>query len=106
MLPAVGAALRGARSAVARDLVLVWLGEHLDPAVFARAREAAQVCDVLLRIGTSGVVYPAAGLPQAARDACAILVEINVADTRLTAMADHVLRGPAGVVLPALDAAV
>jgi NAD-dependent deacetylase len=85
---------------------VVWFGESLDAGVLSRATEAVEGCDVLLMVGTSGLVYPAAALPQVAKGAGGVLVEINVADTPLTALADYVLRGPAGVVLPALDAAV
>ena len=85
---------------------IVWFGETLDAKVLAQATEAVRTCDVLLIVGTSGLVYPVAALPEAARHAGATLVEINVARTPLTVIMDHVLRGPAGVVLPALDAAV
>jgi len=84
----------------------VWFGETLDAKALAQAAEAVRTCDVLLIVGTSGLVYPVAALPEAARHAGATLVEINVARTPLTVIMDHVLRGPAGVVLPALDAAV
>jgi NAD-dependent deacetylase len=85
---------------------VVWFGEALDAKVFARATDVVRSCDVLLIVGTSGVVYPVAALPEAARQAGATLVEINLTPTPLTAMADYVLQGPAGVVLPALDALV
>ena len=66
-----------------------------------RARRRAR-CDVLLVVGTSAEVYPAAALPEHARRGGACVVEINPNATPLTAHADHALRGPAGVVLPAL----
>jgi len=50
------------------------------------------------------VVYPAAALPRIARQGGALVVEINIEDTPLTAEADVVLRGPAADVLPALEA--
>jgi len=83
----------------------VWFEEMLPPAALARAEAAARACDVLLVIGTSAEVYPAAALPQHAQRAGAIVVEINIDATPLTADADFVLRGPAGIVLPALVAA-
>jgi NAD-dependent deacetylase len=82
---------------------VVWFGEALDPGNIERAMDAARACDVLLVVGTSAVVYPAAALPRAARLAGALVVEINVEDTPLTAEADIVLRGPAAEVLPALE---
>ena len=85
---------------------VVWFHEMLPADALARAEAAARACDVLLVIGTSAEVYPAAALPQLAQRAGAIVVEINNAPTPLSAVADHVLRGPAGVVLPALVAAV
>ena len=63
-----------------------------------------RACDVLLVVGTSAVVYPAAALPRIARQGGALVVEINIEDTPLTAEADVVLRGPAADVLPALEA--
>jgi NAD-dependent deacetylase len=83
---------------------VVWFGEALDPADVDRAVEAARQCDVFLVIGTSALVYPAAGLPSVASRAGALVVEVNVDDTPLTPLAGAVLRGPAAVVLPALEA--
>ncbi len=71
----------------------------------AAAEDAARRCDVLLVAGTSAEVYPAAALPEFAQRAGALVVEVNPNETPLSADADHVLRGPAGVVLPALVAA-
>ena len=83
---------------------VVWFGEALEPGHIERAMDAARACDVLLVVGTSAVVYPAAALPRVAHAAGALVVEINVEDTPLTAEADVVLRGPAAEVLPALEA--
>jgi NAD-dependent deacetylase len=83
---------------------VVWFGEALEPGNIERAMDAARSCDVLLVVGTSAVVYPAAALPRVAHSAGALVVEINVEDTPLTAEADVVLRGPAAEVLPALEA--
>ena len=57
---------------------------------------------MLLVVGTAGEVYPAAALPQYAKAGGASVVEVNPAETPLTPLADHVLRGPSGVALPAL----
>ena len=84
---------------------VVWFEELLPAAALAAAEEAARRCDVLLVVGTSAEVYPAAALPTYARDAGALVVEINPERTPLTDRADHALRGPAGTVLPALVAA-
>jgi NAD-dependent deacetylase len=83
---------------------VVWFGESLPPRVLERAEQAAQSSDVVLSIGTSSLVHPAAGLPWLAKRHGALLVELNPAPTPLTAHADHVLSGPAGQLLPELAA--
>ena len=60
---------------------------------------------MLIVAGTSAEVYPAAALPESALRRGARVVEVNPNETPLSAHADDVLRGPAGVVLPALVAA-
>jgi len=85
---------------------VVWFEEMLPAAALLQAEAAAAACAVMLVVGTSAEVYPAAALPETARAHGATVVEINPRPTALSAGADHVLRGPAGVVLPALLAAV
>ncbi len=82
---------------------VVWFGETLDPDVLDRA-EAAADCDVFLTIGTSAVVYPAASFVEQARRNGAFTVEINPEATPASSIADLVLRGPAEVVLPEVEA--
>ena len=84
---------------------VVWFEEMLPEDALADAEDAASRCDVLLVIGTSAGVYPAAALPMLARRNGAQVVEINTEITPLSAQADYALRGKAGVVLPALVAA-
>ena len=84
---------------------VVWFDEMLPAGALAAAEAAARRCGLLLVIGTSAEVYPAASLPALAREHGAIIVEINPNATPLSADADFVLRGPAGTVLPALVAA-
>ena len=81
---------------------VVWFGEMLPHAPLDAASEAALGADVLLSVGTSSLVYPAAALPFEALDAGAMLVEINPGETPLTSHADYSLREPAGDVLPRL----
>jgi len=81
---------------------VVWFGELLPQQVFERAERAALGADLMLVVGTSALVHPAAGLPIAARDAGARVVVVNPAPTPIDAWAARVLRGPAGEVLPAL----
>lgn len=85
---------------------VVWFGEALSPEILARAETEARAARLVIVAGTSSLVYPAAALPQIARQAGAYLVEINPEPTPLTAIADEHYRQPAGVVLPRLAAAV
>lgn len=83
------------------DVVL--FGEMLPVGVWEEAAGRAGECDVCLVVGTSAIVYPAAGLPVAARRAGAFLVEVNPEPTPLSEICDATLRGPAGEVLPRLE---
>ena len=85
---------------------VVWFGEMLPQGVMRSATRAARDCDVLLSVGTSILVYPAAGLPHEALGAGATLVEVNPAETPISGMASFVLRGPASEALPSLVDAV
>jgi NAD-dependent deacetylase len=79
---------------------VVWFGEALDPDIVDAATEAAS-CDVFITVGTSAVVYPAAGFIDLAGRQGAFTVEINPEAT--PAMVDLALRGCAETVLPELD---
>lgn len=81
---------------------VVWFGEALDSAVIDRATAAAE-CDVFITVGTSAVVYPAAGFIEMARRHGAFTAEINPDVTPATATVDLVLRGAAEIVLPEID---
>jgi NAD-dependent deacetylase len=81
---------------------VVWFGEPLAPAVLADAIDAAG-CDVFMTVGTSSVVYPAAGLVDRARAHGAFIVEINPEATPASGSVDVAFRGGAEEVLPAID---
>ena len=81
---------------------VVWFGEPLPPRAMHEAETAAAHCDVYLVIGTSGMVHPAAELPNAAMRAGAFVVEINPEPTPLTDFVHLSLRGRAGDVLTTL----
>ncbi len=85
---------------------VVWFGEALPPDAWDAAERAATKADVFLTIGTSAVVYPAAGLPLVARRAGAFVAEVNPVPSDIAGALDEVVVGPAGTVLPALVAAV
>lgn len=80
---------------------IVWFGEMLPPAAWQCAERACQTCDVLVSIGTSSVVYPAAGLIDMAKHHGATVIEINPTPTQTPAV-DIVLAGKAGAVVPLL----
>lgn len=81
---------------------VVWFGESLPPEALEAAWEAAEHCEIFFTIGTSGVVEPAASLPNLAFQAGAVIVEINPEPTPQTQLARYILRGPSGVLLPEL----
>jgi NAD-dependent deacetylase len=80
---------------------VVWFGESLPVGVLEEAWAAAERCRLMLVVGTSAVVQPAASLPLVALRNGARLVEVNPAETGLSAYAHEVLRGPAAELLPA-----
>lgn len=84
---------------------VVWFGESLPPEVLAAAEHAADDCHLLLVVGTSGAVWPAAGLVHRARQGGALVVIINPQPSEIDDQAHHVLRGTAASLLPALLAA-
>jgi NAD-dependent deacetylase len=81
---------------------VVWFGENLDPAIWAAAERAVSGCDVLLVVGTSALVYPAAGLAPLARSRHSKIVEVNLEPTPVSEFVDIAFTGPAGEILPQL----
>jgi len=81
---------------------VVWFGEALPEREFLRAAAAVEKCDVLLVVGTSAVVYPAAGLIPSATFHRAKVIEVNLEETPFSANVDCSLRGLAGEILPDL----
>jgi len=77
-----------------RRPAVVWFGEPLPADALALAERAAARCHLMLVVGTSGVVYPAAGLARIASRVGARVVIINPETTALDGLADVVLRGP------------
>ncbi len=78
---------------------VVWFGELLPEEAVERAYRALQTCDVMLVVGTSGIVYPVAGFPEVARRAGARIIEVNPEETPITPLVDVFLEGAAGEVL-------
>jgi NAD-dependent deacetylase len=83
---------------------VVWFGEPIPPAAIRDASRAASECDVFITIGTSSVVYPAAGLVQEAAHHGAFTAEINTEATEASSMVDASIKGRAEDVLVAIDA--
>jgi NAD-dependent deacetylase len=81
---------------------VVWFGEMLDQDDLDRAFGALSSCEVILVVGTSGLVYPAAGFPHAAKSRGAKVVEVNPEETPITDLADVFVESPAGTALPIL----
>lgn len=82
----------------------VLFGESLPKAALEMAARVSAVSDVMVVVGSSLVVYPAAQLPQIARDRGAKLIIIDRAETALDSLADVVVRGEAGPVLASIAA--
>lgn len=81
---------------------VVWFGESIDPDVASRAH-AATACDVFLSVGTSSVVYPAAGLLHAAKARGAYTVEVNPDATEAAQLVDAAIVMPAEDALPQIE---
>jgi NAD-dependent deacetylase len=81
---------------------VVWFGEAIDPDVLERSLTATD-CDVFLVVGTSGIVYPAAGLADESRRRGARTIEINPEPTGAASRFDVVIRGKAEEALDELD---
>jgi NAD-dependent deacetylase len=74
---------------------VIWFGEALDTEVLQRAYKVVEDIELLLVIGTSAQVYPAAGIPQIAKANGAAIVEINPQETPISDLADEIFREPA-----------
>jgi len=81
---------------------VVWFEEMLPPDVWQAATEAVSSCNCLLVVGTSAVVYPAAGLIGLARSVGADVIEVNLEATDASRRGGLGLYGPSGMILPQL----
>lgn len=85
---------------------VVWFGEMLPPREVQAASDAIDASDVMLVIGTSGLVTPAANMPYIVKQHGGTVIEINPDATPISEIADIVLRGPSGEMLPRVVAAL
>jgi NAD-dependent deacetylase len=83
---------------------VVWFGEPLPSKIWNDAETAARQADLFLLVGTSAMVYPAAGLASIAKSSGARVVEINITETGFSDSIDEFLQGPSGELLPQLIA--
>ena len=81
---------------------IVWFGESLLAADLQQCSTVLRNCDLLLVVGTSGIVYPAAGFAAVAKDAGAFVAEINLDPTPQSSLIDVSLRGRAKDLVPLL----
>jgi NAD-dependent deacetylase len=79
---------------------VVWFGEMLPEEAIAAAQMAAARCEVFISVGTSSVVYPAAGFIHSARARGAFTAEVNAEETVISSMVNASLRGKSGDILP------
>jgi NAD-dependent deacetylase len=82
---------------------VVWFGEPLPTDSWNAAVEAAKECDLMLIVGTSGLVYPAAELPYIAHEQGAKIAQVNPHITSLNSIASYNLHGKAGEMLSKLQ---
>ena len=75
---------------------ITWFGDMLNSNVIQQASDVIQKCDLFISIGTSGVVWPAAGFPNEAKSNGAYCIEINTERTELSDLFDEVVIGKVG----------
>lgn len=83
---------------------VVWFGESIPTLALQTAFQALEMCDTLLVVGTSGVVYPVASFPQTVKSNGGFVVEVNVEPTPISSIGDVSLYGTSGDILPGLVA--
>ena len=79
-------------------------GQNLVPEVIDAAERAALDCDLMLAVGSTLSVFPAAGVVPVAKQSGARVAIVNAEPTAMDDLADAILRGPIGEILPALVA--
>ncbi|WP_437327434.1 SIR2 family NAD-dependent protein deacylase [Sorangium sp. So ce381] len=81
---------------------VVWFGEALQESDLSAAAAGVEGCDLLLVVGTSAVVYPAAGFVPMAKRHGALIAEVNVEPSAISGLCDVVFTGGSGAILPSL----
>lgn len=83
---------------------VVWFGEMLDPKILDQVYRTLEACQLMLVVGTSGVVQPAASMGATAKRRGAFVAEINLEPTPYTDIYSLSILGKSGEVLPRLVA--
>ncbi|HNX24568.1 MAG TPA: NAD-dependent deacylase [Spirochaetota bacterium] len=82
---------------------VIFFGENIPQNALRDSQKFAETADVVLVVGTSAVVYPAAGIPKIAKSRGAVIIEFNLEETELTGGdTDIFIHGSAGQTLPEL----
>lgn len=81
---------------------IVWFGDMLNQDVISEANLIVGRSDLFVSVGTSGVVWPAAGFPKIAKESGAYCIEINPEPNDMSYLYDKTIRENAGKALPAL----
>ena len=85
----------------------VFFGEMINPQHLLRSKKAAYECDIMLVVGTSALVQPAAYMPVIAKESGANIIEINPESTPLTgSISDYIIKGKAGKIMNEIVAEV
>jgi NAD-dependent deacetylase len=79
---------------------VVWFGEYLPEDQFEGGEKASISSDMFFVVGTSAVVYPAAGLVHSAKRAGSFIVEVNIEETEISSICNDSYFGEAGKILP------
>lgn len=79
---------------------VVWFGESMPTEAINKAYNVMSLCDTLMVVGTSGVVYPVASFPQTVRENGGFVIEVNMEPTPISQIADISVYGKSGDILP------
>lgn len=85
---------------------VVWFGEPIPPSIWQTTVDFLNKADTVIICGTSGVVWPAAALPEMAKSKGSTLIEINIEATPISQMVDIFLGGKSSEILPKIAAGI
>jgi NAD-dependent deacetylase len=81
---------------------VVWFGESIPTQALEQSFGALEMCDTLIVVGTSGAVYPVASFPETVKSNGGFVIEVNIEATPISRIADILLYGKSGEILPGL----